>query len=666
MSAPDEILRLGASWYPEMWPEAEWPRDLARMREIGFNLTRVFEFAWHRLEPREGDYDFDWALKILDLCAEAGIGAMIGTPTAAPPAWLTAKYPDVLKTKADGKRATHGMRKHYSVHSARYRDLAAGIVTRMAEDFAGHPAVHSWQIDNEMGGGDFGDEAHRSFHRWLEQRYATIEALNAAWGLEFWSQAYSAFDQIPLPTASVGTVEVPERHHPSLIIASARWLNDAWSDFIGAQCAIIRAHCQLPISTNMTSGLAMNWFQHNRPLDRVGQSLYRDVEHYAWNVPIYDRMRAEKPAPFWLLETAPGWSAGGRIWNIHHDARGVRAATWLPTLLGGSMVLYWQWREHWAGQEMLHGTLVTATGQWRPNRDAIAAVAREWETHGDWLLANPPAPAGIGLVLSNEAAWAFSIDPIGEGFRYDAVWRDDFALPLARAHLWRDVIAEDADFSSYKVLVLPLMPMLGKETRQRLREWVEAGGRLILGPITGFRSGEFTAFTDQTFGGLEELIGGTSLLRFPVHWVEESVAIEFADGVSTHTRVWCESYEPTTGEALAHYRGGYGDGGAAIIRHQLGRGTVTTLGGLVDESTYLRLIREQTDAAGLTPLAEGSPHVVVIPRGPDALALVNLREDEQTIRLPHPGTDLLTGRHIPEEITLAPLEVIIVRRTTQT
>jgi len=661
----DERLLIGASWYPEMWPPEEWPKDVARMRELGFNIVRMFEFAWHRFEPREGAYDFDWALRVMDLCAEAGIAVMVGTPTAAPPAWLTSKYPDVLRTWPDGRRATHGRRGHGSVTSATYRRLCARIVGHMVQAFAGHPALHSWQIDNEMGGGDYGQEALQGFHRWLEARYGTIDDLNQAWGLEFWSQAYDRFDQIPMPTASVGSIEVPERHHPSLILAVARYRNDAWTDSIRAQCDVIRARSDKPITTNMTGGLGMHWFQHNRVLDRVGHSLYKDVAHYPWNLMYFDRMRAEKPAPYWLLETAPNWSGGGRQWNIHHDARGVRAMAWKSVLLGGSMVLFWQWRQHWAGQEMQHGTHVTATGRWRPNREAWRQLAADFAAQGDWLAAHPPKQAEVGLVLSNEAAWAFSVDPIDEEMRYDVRWRDDYHLPLVRSHIWRDVISETADFSPYRVLLFPMMPMVSENARRRLREWVEAGGRLLLGPLTGTRTEEFTMWRGREFGGLEDLMGAESSLRFTAHWQEDVVRVTFADGRTARTRAWCEGFAPTSGETLARYEGGYGDGHAAVVRNRIGEGAVVTLGCMVDEATYVALVRVLLDEVGAAPVAEGSGDVLVIPRaGEDGsvqgYGIVNLSEQPQQVTLPRPGTDRLTGRRCGPRLDLGPLAVIIV------
>ncbi len=676
----DDRLLIGASWYPEMWPSEEWPRDIARMRELGFNVVRLFEFAWHRFEPEEGRFETDWAVALLDMLHEAGIGAMIGTPSAAPPAWLTAKYPEVLRIDAKGRRATHGQRKHGSHISRRYRSLCERIVTVMAEALGHHPAVHSWQIDNEMGGRDFGEEAFSAFHRWLRQRYETPEKMNEIWGLEFWSQAYSDFAQVPMPTADVGSIEVPERHHPSLLIALARFNNAEWSDYIGQQCETIRrrASRRVPITTNMVGSMAMNWFTHNRHFDRVGHSMYKDVDHYAWNVINFDRMRAEKDyAPYWLLETAPNWSGGGRIWNIHRNKAGVQAMAWMNVFLGGSMMLFWQWRQHWAGQEMQHGTHVTATGRWRPNKDAWQALADRFREHGAWLLARPPRRAELAVMLDNEAAWAWSIDPIDQEMRYHDRIRDDFHLPLMRAHLWRDVIGPEADLSPYKVLLIPMMPMVSDRLRQRLRPWVEDGGRLVLGPYTGYRTEEFTCFREQEFGGLETLMGATSALSFTPMWVEDRIHVEFADGTYSATRTFCDAFEPTEGEPIAWYRQpassqghaeGYGHNTIAAVRNRLGSGEVVTLGCRIDEPSYLHLVRGLCEEAGIAPVARGDGEVLVCPRAdatgtPAGWGVVNLADDPRRIELTDfsSGTDLLTGRRVEGGIDLAPLEAMLIR-----
>ncbi len=667
--APD-THHLGASWYPENWPEEEWEADADRMAELGFTLMRLFEFAWHRFEPAEGVYDFAWAERVLDLLHERGIKAMIGTPTAAPPAWLTTAYPEVLRTRADGSRARHGKRRHGSAVSARYREHAARIAGAMAEAFAGHPALHSWQIDNEMSGHDYGEEATRRFRDFLRERFGDIASLNRAWGLEFWSQAYDDFEQIELCPADVGSREAPERNHPSLIMATCEFQNRCWDGFIAAQCEAIRACSDKPITTNMTGLVgSMDWFRHNRNLDFVGASMYADLAHYQNNYPRFDRMRAEKPGSrYMLLETAPNWSGGGPVWNIHHCPDGLRLLSWLSTLAGSAGTIFWQWRSHHAGQEMQHGTHVSATGKWRPGKEAWHRLAREYAELGPWLSRHPPRPAETALMMSTRAAWAFSIDPIDRENRYAERFRDDYHLPLARHHIHRDVIGEGADFSPYRVLLLPHIPILRADTRRRLAAWVEAGGVLLLGPLTGYRTEEFTAFTDHEFGGLEDLMGATCSGSFSPQWVESEIDVAFADGHRCHPRIWCDRFIADDATVLAHYHGGWGDGGAAVLEHEYGEGRVITLGCPVDEATWLQLVHRALEAAGLGPVAVGSTEVYVVPRCDAtghtvAYGVANTSREERAITLPAGGHDLLADEHVHPDVDLAPLQVRLIKLT---
>lgn len=662
----DEPLLIGASWYPEMWPPSEWPKDIARMSELGFRIVRLFEFAWKRFEPEEGEFAFEWAREVLDLCHGAGIAVMIGTPTAAPPAWLTETYPEVLQTGADDRRAVHGKRKHYNHHSFEYRRRCERIVRAMAEQLGGHPAVHSWQIDNEMSGSDYGEETRRLFHKWLANRYGTISALNAAWGLDFWSQAYDHFGQIPMVESRVGSIEVPERHHPSLLLAQSRFQNDGWTEFIEAQCRIIREHSDRPITSNMTENPGMHWYQHNRVLDAVGTSCYKDLAHYPWTLHTFDRMRGEKDRPYWLLETAPSWSAGGRVWNIHMHGAGIRAFSWVTLLMGGSMILYWQWRQHWAGQEMLHGTLVTATGQWRPGVEAHRRLTAEVAEHEAWLRGHPPAPAETAILYSNETAWALSIDPHDDGVVYNKLWRDDFHLPLVRAHIHRDVICEEADLSRYRVLIIPLLHFSKKATADKLRSWVEAGGQLLLGPMVNTRTEEYTLWKDRAYGGLEDIMGADGLFGFPHKWVEERTSVK-GDGLPpAQPRIWGEAFAPREARILARYEGGYGDGEPAIIDHRHGKGRVITCGTFVEEPAYLSLVNRLLADAGIRPVAAGDPNVLVVPRAArdgseTGYGLVNITEKPAAIELPRAGRDRLSGKSFAGSITLDPLQVALVQ-----
>ena len=666
----DTAVHLGTSWYPEMWPEEEWPKDIARMKEVGFTLVRLFEFAWKRLEPSEDVYEFDWARDILDQLHAAGIEVMLGTPTAAPPAWLTSANPDVLQTNADGKVALHGKRKHYNHHSRTYRRYARRIASTMARELGSHPAVHSWQIDNEMSGFDYGDETRKAFHAWLKNKYGDIGTLNRTWGLDFWSQAYDAFAQIPLCTASVGSVAVPERHHPSLIMAIARFQNEGWTRFMKEQYEAIREHSPHPITSNRTGFIGgMDWSAHSRLLDRSGTSTYADLSYFHYHYSKFDRLRPEKRHPYWVMETAPNWSGGGTIWNIHHCEAGVRAFTWTSILLGGSMVLYWQWRSHWAGQEMQHGTCVSQTGQWMPGRKTWKQLASEFREHGQWLIDNTARRRPMSVIANSENAWLYSIDPVHPEHRYGKGIIEDFYMPLKRAHFHRDVIDEAVEFWPYQVIVCPGMAILRPQTRERLERWVRDGGRLVIGPLTGTRSEEMTAWTKRTFGGLESLMGGESALRFTPHWVEESISVSFTDGTTCHPKFWCEAFEPHEGtDVLAFYQGGYGDSLPAVLSRKLGKGRVVSLGCPVDEASYLGIVRDLAAEVGLKTEIASDPGILACPRmnkagKPSGIGLVNTTKECLKATLPRPGTDLLSGEEVSLKVTLEPLDVMIIRYT---
>src|SRR5882672_11143218 len=116
----DAVL-LGTAWYPEQWPESRWEEDLRLMEAAHIKVVRITEFAWSAMEPSEGQFSFDMFDRAIALAAKHNIVSVVGTPTAAPPAWLTQKYPETLRIDENGRRATHGNRAQASPSSLKYR-----------------------------------------------------------------------------------------------------------------------------------------------------------------------------------------------------------------------------------------------------------------------------------------------------------------------------------------------------------------------------------------------------------------------------------------------------------------------------------------------------------------------------------------------------------------
>ncbi len=198
---------LGVCYYPEHWPESWWANDAKRMRELGISFVRIGEFAWSRMEPSRGAYDFGWLDRAIEVLGDAGLKVVLGTPTATPPKWLMDEHPDIAPVDEHGIARSFGSRRHYSFSSETYHHETKRIVEVLAKRYGKHPAIAGWQTDNEYGCHNtvlsWGAEDLKAFQNWLRKAYQTTDQLNEAWGNVFWSMEVTNFDQITLPHLTV-------------------------------------------------------------------------------------------------------------------------------------------------------------------------------------------------------------------------------------------------------------------------------------------------------------------------------------------------------------------------------------------------------------------------------------------------------------------------------
>ncbi|MDP9159358.1 MAG: beta-galactosidase, partial [Acidobacteriota bacterium] len=228
--SPPSLL-LGTAWYPEQWPESLWHADLALMEQAGVRMVRIGEFAWSRMEPSEGHYDLDWLDHAITAASRHGIYTVLGTPTAAPPAWLTQKYPATLRMEQTGRVAEHGNRQQFNFANEKYRELSRKIAEQMAKRFGHNPYVLGWQIDNEYAEVSFDSKTRMQFQQWLKHRYGTLDNLNARWTTAYWSQTYFDWSQIPIET---------EEGNPGLLLSWKRFVTDTWRSYQRNQLDVIR------------------------------------------------------------------------------------------------------------------------------------------------------------------------------------------------------------------------------------------------------------------------------------------------------------------------------------------------------------------------------------------------------------------------------------------
>lgn len=215
---------FGVDYYPEAWPESYWEDDARRMREAGVTTVRMAEFAWYLMEPQEGTFDFRLFDRAIAVMGRHGIKTILGTPTAAPPKWLTHKYPETLAVSSNGRPVNDQTRRHYCYNSPIYRQMSKKIVEAMAGHFKDHPNVVGWQTDNEFNchiSECYSDSCRRAFRTWAKGRYADLESLNRRWGTGVWSQWYTDWEQLDLPFPA------PAQQNPGLMLDYKRFLSDS-------------------------------------------------------------------------------------------------------------------------------------------------------------------------------------------------------------------------------------------------------------------------------------------------------------------------------------------------------------------------------------------------------------------------------------------------------
>lgn len=663
-AVPSRIY-YGAAYYPEVWPNALMEKDIQYMKELKMNVMRMAEFSWVMMEPEEGRFEFEWLERIIDRLHDEGIDVILGTPTATPPAWLACKHPEMFCLGDDGVSKTHGARRNCDYNSAVYRRYCSRIVEELARRFGGYPGIIAWQTDNEFNlAQSFSRESEKAWHQWLHNRYETIESLNKAWGTELWSQRYDAFDQIPMGSKRVA-------HHPSLMFNWIRFINDSINSFQKEQVQILRRYSSLPVMHNTMPGQKVDYSLICRDLDLMGLDCYHDYEHYWMVASNYDRMRGYNKGPHFLLETAPNNSGGNVTYFLHPCEGSVRAAIWMNHALGGQGSLFWLWRQHASGQEMTHGSVLNSWGKPATNYQELRRIGEELHICSDYLINNPVEPAKVAIMYSHEAGIGLEIEPyIGNMRSYYLEWSHRFYKPLQDSHIHRDVIYPEGDISKYEILFIPLLPFIPQYTRRALKSWVQKGGVLILGPMSGYRTEDWTAFTDYAMGDLEEWIGIHVESRLPfgtTPMLPEKVQVVWEDGSTAPVTLWGDILSSEQGEVLARHKNGLGDGLPAIIEKQVGAGKVVLLGTDPGPEKLQQLLVKECRNKGVTPVVCGEGSVVSVPRrGRDGkgLILVNVTFMTKRVDLFEVYQDQLTGALKKGEITLEPYQVLVLKELT--
>ncbi|SES06903.1 beta-galactosidase [Streptomyces sp. yr375] len=649
-------ILFGGDYNPEQWPEETWQEDVRLMKDAGVNSVTLGVFSWAKLEPEPGAREFGWLDRLMDLMHDHGIGAVLATPTSAPPPWLGRLHPDTLPRDENGDVEWWGGRQHFSHSSATYRRYAAAITEDLAARYGGHPALTMWHINNEYCTADHGDEAAAAFRRWLRAKYGTLDALNTAWGAAFWSQGYDTWDGI-LPARRPHYLK-----NPTQVLDFRRFTSDALLECYVAERDIVARHTpHIPVTTNfMPLFIGQDAWRWAEEEDVVSVDLYPDprdplgAQHGAL---VQDMTRSQaRGGPWMLMEQAAGavnWRGVNhpkprglnRLWSLQAVARGADA------------VCYFQWRQSRQGAEKFHSGMVGHAGEQGRSYQEIkqlgaelSRISKEMTNHQK----STTTTADIAILHDWHAWWAGAQEARPSTHVDHATVLHAWHRALWEAHHTTDFAHPEHDLTGYKLVVVPQLYAMTDAAIDNLLAYVHGGGTLVAGFLTGVADEDDRVRPGGMDARLRDLFGIRTLHEW---WpLEAGESIE-TDGF--RATLWSEELEAAeadTVDTVHVYKGGELDGLPAVLRN----GRAWYVSTLPEPDAFRALLARVAADADAHPVLEGLPPGVEAVRRGDLLFLLHHGRDPVTVQLPGTHHDLLTGTTITDEVTLGRHAVVVL------
>jgi beta-galactosidase len=662
-------IRLGAAYYPEQWPRERWPVDAELMAEAGLSLVRIGEFAWARLEPAEGRLDLVWLDEALKVFASAGLSIILGTPTAAPPAWLVERHPEILPRGADGRAIEFGHRRHYCPNQPALHEATERIVTALAERYGADARVVAWQIDNELSGRCFCACCRRAFQDWLEDRYVSLDELNERWGTAFWSQTYTAWRQIPLPR--LGPVPpngfLPQSPNPGAALDFRRFSSESAIRYLALQARILRALCssRQQITSNLM-GFGFGEIDYHRLADELD---FASWDNYPildpegrWSRPALgaDAVRGLKDGPVWVLEQ----QVGPLGWELLRTPRRgqLRLHAFQAIAHGAEALVFFRWRTARFGTEQHWHGIVDHDGRPRRRLRDVRSLAEELRRLDDVLAGQVPV-ADAAVLHDYDSRFALQGQPTNPALRYEETVRRQYE-GLRRLGLGVDVVSPTAELGRYRLVVAAGLYVIDPELAARLTAYVESGGLLVLAPRTAVKD-RWNALPERRLPAWLDELAGLEVVDYAS--VGEDVRVAFGwDGEAPKGEFagWYEELELDGARPLARYLDGEFADTTAVAERAFGTGRVVYVAGAAPVPTLVDLYRRLAGQLELDVL-ELADGVEAVPLGGDdgaeLLFLLNHTDDERVVDLgAGRRRELLAGREVDRSLALPPFGVALV------
>lgn len=667
----------GADYNPDQWSEETWIEDIRLMKIYGVNVVTLPVFSWAKLQPSENEFDFSWLDKIINLLYENGIYVNMATPTAAQPAWMSKKYPDITRTDIYGRKRKHGGRVNFCPNSPEYRRFSKAIAGEMAEHYKDNPAIVLWHVNNEYGAYCYCENCRQAFIKWLKNKYITLENLNRCWYTSFWSHTIYDWDEIEVPSALTeilpGALAGRDgTYFQSIAIDYKRFMSNSLLEcFKGEAEEIRKYHKETPITTNIWSiSHELDLFRWGEQCDVASWDSYPSIKDHPSTIAFrHDVIRGlKKGEPFLLMEQTPS-QQNWQPYNAQKRPGVMRLLSYQCIAHGADGIMFFQWRQSLGACEKYHAAMVPHVGHenTRIERE-LTQLGRELKSLQDKII-DSKTESKVAIIMDWPNWWGveYSSGPSVDLTYIDRIMK--YYRALYDLHISVDIVEPTADLSKYKMVIAPLLYMVSDDSIANIERFVSDGGTLITTFFSGIVDENDIVRAGGYPGAFRELLG---------IWVEEVDALypDMKNGIKTEKqldenqksyecKLICEVVHNENAVVLGTFTEDYYQGFPAITENAYGNGKAIYVASEPEDNLIKVLVEKYCTEKNIEPIIKTNADVEIDRRvkdGNEYIFILNHSSSLQKILLGGKTyTDLLKGEILKNEVEIEPKEVLILK-----
>ena len=660
-------MLYGGDYNPEQWDEAVWEEDMRMFRLAGIDCVTLNVFSWAALQSDEVTYHFERLDKIMELVRKNNLKVVMATSTAAHPAWMAKKYPEVLRTEFNGMKRKFGSRHNSCPNSPVYQKYSVALARKLAERYGTYDNIVTWHISNEYGGECYCENCEKAFRVWLKEKYGSIEALNKAWNTSFWGHTFYDWDEIVVPNLQSEHFAQNRTTFQGISLDYRRFNSDSiLHNYLGEYEAVKAVTPHIPVTTNLMGFYkALDYQKWAGYMDVVSWDNYPDpTDPPALVAMRHDLMRGLKQgAPFMLMEQTPSVT-NWQSYNLLKRPGDMRLISYQAVAHGADTVRFFQMRRSIGACEKFHGAVIDHVGteNTRVFRE-VSQLGEELKQLGDTTL-DSRTPSKAAMLVDWDNWWALEYSA---GPSCDLKYMDELAnyyTALYDNNISVDIISAQDPLDDYKVVIAPVMYMTKPGADEKIRKFVSEGGTFVTTFLSGLVDEHDLVITGGYPVKLRDILG---------IWVEETDALpsymknSFSwNGKDYDCGLICDIMHMENAQALACYDKDFYEGTPVLSKNEFGTGHAYYVATRAGQDFYADFLNKVLKEQGVEPVFKPCKGVEITLRRKEEtnfLFFLNHNPRESVLIAEKPGTDLLTGKeYCPgDEIVLQTKGVVLFK-----